>query len=168
MLLFWGGGCKIESKKKKKEKKRGKRTQWEVAIIPPVYCRRPRQLFGEQQGSRSKSKRLKCRDVKKKEEEEKKRTDMMRCEVGEGGAGRWAECTQTSAIITGTWHNTSQPISVTRRICNGTDSHSPENKIIHLPPCFCLPAPPSVCLFPHPHLFQSNPGSPGIIPRRQS
>lgn len=45
-------------------------------------------------------------------------------------------CTHTSAIITDTWHNTSQSINITTQICIGTDSHS--LKKIHLPLYFCL------------------------------
>lgn len=48
--------------------------------------------------------------------------------------------THTSAIITDTWHNTSQLINITPQICIGTDSHSPNPPLqkIHLPLYFCL------------------------------
>lgn len=65
--------------------------------------------------------------------------------------------TQTSAIITDTWHNTSQSINITPQICKGTDSHSlslslSQKIIIHLPLYICL----SVYLFIPPTHISSN------------
>lgn len=78
-------------------------------------------------------------------------------------------CTHRSAIITDTRHNTSQLINIITQTCIGTDSLSLVLKCIQKNPPASVFLSLCVSLYsPHPHPFQSNPGSQGITPRSRS
>lgn len=71
-----------------------------------------------------------------------------------------------SAIITDTWHNTSKPVNITPRIWEALIPTVPLiGKKKKKCTCLCISASAHSL---HPHPFQSNPGSQGIIPRRRS